>query len=72
MKRRQILCPLVIVFRLDNIVMSRDVGLSRYYSDKLDELDVVLREKERNVRRLEAQRNDWNEKGEPFRCLSFF
>lgn len=38
------------------------LGLKSYYQQKLDELDVILREKEQNVRRLEAQRNDWNEK----------
>lgn len=39
------------------------LGLKTYYQQKLEELDVTLREKEQNVRRLEAQRNDWNEKG---------
>lgn len=39
------------------------LGLKSYYQQKLEELDVILREKEQNVRRLEAQRNDWNEKG---------
>lgn len=38
-------------------------GLRNYYKTKLEELDVILRLKEQNVRRLEAQRNDWNEKG---------
>jgi len=38
------------------------LGLKTYYQQKLEELDVILREKEQNVRRLEAQRNDWNEK----------
>eukprot|EP01128_Nolandella_sp_AFSM9_P007741 TRINITY_DN4340_c0_g1_i1.p1 TRINITY_DN4340_c0_g1~~TRINITY_DN4340_c0_g1_i1.p1 ORF type:complete len:405 (+),score=115.78 TRINITY_DN4340_c0_g1_i1:46-1215(+) len=37
-------------------------GLSTYYKTKLAELDVILRQKAMNVRRLEAQRNDWNEK----------
>lgn len=39
------------------------LGLKTYYQHKLEELDVILRQKEQNVRRLEAQRNDWNEKG---------
>lgn len=39
------------------------LGLKNYYQQKLEELDVTLREKEQNVRRLEAQRNDWNDKG---------
>jgi len=37
-------------------------GIKSYYQQKLEELDVVLREKSQNVRRLEAQRNDWNAK----------
>jgi 26S proteasome regulatory subunit T6 len=37
-------------------------GLKTYYSQKIEELEVILREKEQNVRRLEAQRNEWNSK----------
>jgi len=37
-------------------------GLKSYYQQKLEELDVILRDKQQNVRRLEAQRNDWNNK----------
>jgi len=37
-------------------------GLKSYYQQKVEELDVILREKQQNVRRLEAQRNDWNNK----------
>jgi len=37
-------------------------GIKTYYQQKLEELDVVLRERNQNVRRLEAQRNDWNAK----------
>lgn len=37
-------------------------GLQTYYAQKIEELEVVLREKEQNVRRLEAQRNEWNAK----------
>lgn len=36
--------------------------MKSYYQQKLEELDVILREKQQNVRRLEAQRNDWNGK----------
>jgi len=35
-------------------------GLETYYLHKLDQLDVILRDKQQNVRRLEAKRNDWN------------
>jgi len=37
-------------------------GLKSYYQQKVEELDVILREKQQNVRRLEAQRNDRNNK----------
>jgi len=37
-------------------------GIKSYYQQKLEELDVILRERSQNVRRLEAQRNDWNAK----------
>ena len=38
-------------------------GLSSYYQQKIEELEVVLGEKELDVRRLEALRNEWNSKG---------
>lgn len=38
-------------------------GLSRYYQSKLDELELIIREKTNNLRRLEAQRNALNTKG---------
>jgi len=38
-------------------------GLYSYYQQKIEELEVTLREKEQNVRRLEAQRNEWNSRG---------
>jgi len=37
-------------------------GIKTYYQQKIEELDVVIRERNQNVRRLEAQRNDWNAK----------
>eukprot|EP01126_Amoeba_proteus_P018294 TRINITY_DN1925_c0_g1_i4.p1 TRINITY_DN1925_c0_g1~~TRINITY_DN1925_c0_g1_i4.p1 ORF type:complete len:392 (-),score=91.39 TRINITY_DN1925_c0_g1_i4:129-1304(-) len=37
-------------------------GLETYYQQKIEQLDVALRDKQQNVRRLEAQRNDWNAK----------
>eukprot|EP01129_Flabellula_baltica_P005972 TRINITY_DN219_c0_g2_i1.p1 TRINITY_DN219_c0_g2~~TRINITY_DN219_c0_g2_i1.p1 ORF type:complete len:394 (-),score=111.68 TRINITY_DN219_c0_g2_i1:9-1190(-) len=43
--------------------MSKTVsGVQDYYSKKIEDALVLLREKEKNVRRLTAQRNDWNEK----------
>jgi len=40
-----------------------NVVLHSYYERKLDELEGFIREKEDNLRRLEAQRNDLNSKG---------
>jgi 26S proteasome regulatory subunit T6 len=37
-------------------------GLAAYYQSKLDELEVTVREKTQNLRRLEAQRNALNTK----------
>ncbi len=41
----------------------RGGGLRAYYSSKLDELELVIRERTMNMRRLEAQRNALNTKG---------
>lgn len=38
-------------------------GLQVYYEQKIEQIDVTIREKQQNVLRLEAQRNDWNNKG---------
>lgn len=43
---------------------SQRAGLRPYYNTKLDELDNSIREKTTNLRRLEAQRNNLNTKGE--------
>ena len=37
--------------------------LRGYYQTKIDELEANIREKQENLRRLEAQRNDLNSKG---------
>lgn len=42
--------------------MARE-GLQAYYQQKIEELEQKLRDKEQDVRRLEAQRNEWNGKG---------
>lgn len=39
-------------------------GVSTYYASKQDSLEVTLRDKEQNLRRLQAQRNELNAKGE--------
>lgn len=38
-------------------------GLKTYYQGKLDELELVVQDKQQDLRRLEAQRNDLNTKG---------
>ena len=38
-------------------------GLRTYYENKIDELEVTLRERTENLKRLEAQRNELNGKG---------
>ena len=39
-------------------------GLRNYYIAKIEELQSILGEKSQDVRRLEAQRNELNAKGE--------
>eukprot|EP00952_Eustigmatos_sp_NYUAD-ZCMA_P007910 33249-Eustigmatos_ZCMA.PRE.1 len=43
---------------------SSDKGIKSYYASKIDELELVIREKTQNLQRLKAQRNEWNAKGE--------
>jgi len=38
-------------------------GLSSYYKAKIEELEIQARDKQLNLRRLEAQRNELNTKG---------
>merc|ERR1711862_856839 len=35
-------------------------GINTFYHSKIEELELQVREKSKNLRRLEAQRNDWN------------
>ena len=37
-------------------------SLSTYYASKIEELEVIVRERTQNLRRLEAQRNELNSK----------
>ena len=39
-------------------------GLRAYYKGKLEELEIKIRDKQHNLWRMEAQRNDLNMKGE--------
>lgn len=38
-------------------------GLRSYYVSKIEQMELQLREKTQNLRRLEAQRNELNSKG---------
>ena len=35
-------------------------GIQNYYAAKIEELEVIVRERTQNLRRLEAQRNELN------------
>lgn len=45
-----------------------EAGIRAYYLSKIDELELVVRERSQNLQRLKAQRNEWNAKGAS-RCL---
>jgi 26S proteasome regulatory subunit T6 len=49
---------------VDSKVVPRDQteGLRSYYEGKIEELEIVLTDKQQNLRRLEAQRNELNSK----------
>jgi 26S proteasome regulatory subunit T6 len=38
-------------------------GLTSYYQQKIEHLEITVREKTQNLRRLQAQRNELNSKG---------
>ena len=42
--------------------MTATGGIQNYYSSKIEELEVIVRERTANLRRLEAQRNELNAK----------
>ena len=39
-------------------------GLRAYYKAKIEELEILAKDKQHNLHRLEAQRNELNTKGE--------
>ncbi len=45
--------------------MSKSEGIRSYYVQKIEELRNTVAEKTQNLRRLEAQRNELNNKGKP-------
>lgn len=42
---------------------SQAQGIQAYYRSKIQEMEVLVRDKAQNFRRLEAQRNELNTKG---------
>jgi hypothetical protein len=56
--------PSVPVYRrIPMATTSARGGLTSYYQGKIDELEITTRNKEANLRRLQAQRNELNSKG---------
>ena len=47
-----------------SVEQSGHQGIKSYYKSRIDALDINLSEKEQNLRRLEAQRNELNSKGQ--------
>ena len=48
---------------VDASTTTSGAGLRAYYKAKIEQLEVALRDKTQNLRRLEAQRNELNGKG---------
>ena len=46
--------------------MTETQGIPTFYKSKIEELELTCREQARNIRRLEAQRNEWNMRGNFF------
>lgn len=40
------------------------LGLKSYYKGKIEELEMLIKDKSHNLRRLEAQRNELNTQGD--------
>ncbi len=41
----------------------KNKGIKEYYVSKIDEKQIILRDKIDNIRRLQAQRNELNSRG---------
>jgi 26S proteasome regulatory subunit T6 len=49
---------------------SKGEGLRQYFITKIEELELIVAEKSQNLRRLQAQRNELNAKGNNFVCYT--
>jgi hypothetical protein len=47
---------------------SKGEGLRQYFITKIEELELIVAEKSQNLRRLQAQRNELNAKGNKCVC----
>lgn len=45
------------------VVSEGGLGLKSYYKGKIEELEMLIKDKSHNLRRLEAQRNELNTQG---------
>lgn len=45
--------------------LKTSAGLTSYYQQKIEHLELTVRDKTQNLRRLQAQRNELNSKGTP-------
>jgi len=67
------LAGLIVAHRETSASMGRvGEGLSSYYKAKIEELEIQARDKQLNLRRLEAQRNELNTKGDARRKVVAF
>lgn len=48
-------------------VQATGEGLRAYYKGKIEDLEIQIRDKQHNLWRMEAQRNDLNLKGKYFK-----
>jgi hypothetical protein len=55
---------------VDASTTTSGAGLRAYYKAKIEQLEVALRDKTQNLRRLEAQRNELNGRGAWFSLFS--
>jgi 26S proteasome regulatory subunit T6 len=52
---------------------SKGEGLRQYFITKIEELELIVAEKSQNLRRLQAQRNELNAKGNSLlECMQIF
>ena len=48
------------------VAMNDSAGLTGYYEQKIEHLELTVRDETQNLRRLQAQRNELNSKGTYF------